>query len=110
MEPWLGRRTRAAEPFLRDGGSGGGREVRAPGRLVIDVERLRHTVCTMLVCTGHGHAGARPPPRAATCRDVSQSICQSVSLSVSFPCPTWFLDVGVELLSIDCECEHNLVL
>jgi hypothetical protein len=98
----------AAEPFLRDGGSGGGREVRAPGRLVTDVERLRHTVCglstsitvrpqTML----HGLTGAQ----AATCHDVSQSICQSGSLSVSFPGQTWFLDVGVELLSFGCECD-----
>ena len=90
----------AAEPFLRDGGSGGGREVRAPsGR--------RAGSCLMLRgCVTRSAAGAQ----AATCRDVSQSICQSGSLSVSFPGQTWFLDVGVELLSFGCECEHNLAI
>jgi hypothetical protein len=104
----------AAEPFLRDGGSGGGREVRAPGRLVTDVERLRHTVCglstsitvrpqTML----HGLTGTQ----AATCHDVSQSICQSGSLSVSFPGQTWFLDVARGCrasISFGCECAYVL--
>ena len=92
----VGAMVGAAEPFLRDGGSGGGREVRAPGRLVL---MLRG-------CVTRSAAGAQ----AATCRDVSQSICQSGSLSVSFPGQTWFLDVGVELLSFGCECEHNLAI
>lgn len=104
----------AAEPFLRDGGSGGGREVRAPGRLVIDVERLRHTVCGPSCWSRLSHPAPPGVPaagaQAATCRDVSQSICQSGSLSVSFPGQTWFLDVGVELLSFGCECEHNLAI
>lgn len=66
----------------------GGRARGAGAGPARDVERLRHTVCTMLVCTGHGHGARRPPPcggppaRDPASRD-RMPRCQSVNLSVS---------------------------